>query len=1334
MPPLKAIEQAEFGGVDSRSNPVNLPIKRFLKMQNWVPRIDGHLQLREGYKLLEIDPSLADGGALHSLFAFIQPSTAARCLLFWQGTIPYVLNTRTMEVAAATIKGDAIASSERFQYALAKDGFIHMHNGTDKKFFDGSTLRDIGLPEPDADMLSQLTVVQGVRELSADEFDAIGLTLAPGGDFPTDDVGRYFYCAFYDLDAQEVGPATVAANQEDGPLLFVETTFDELQVTGLPNVNTPHPRWKKLLALTGDGDNIARFCVTSTKDITGGALVPITYTLSESSTSDDTTSFPTPSYDVALSDTDLSSPITATVSGAEQSISNSSTLAVTIHGLEQSITDLPGSPPPPPIYDSGSVSIDITGSNDYHHLFSVNYSKTSTRTSIANALKSAINASPYLSATVGGTGTNVITITTTVAGAGANYTAIVYSHTNDPTNFPPDVDGNSTSFWPTQSPSSGAFGDTTLYDTGTVTITVDDGTTTRDCTATYDQSSTPSSIALALAGSLNLIGLTASVSGAVITISAPTSGLELKIESDGHGFSVDDVVGFKGTGDAAFDGQIFTILAVDTAATPDTFTIFAPLAHGVPDHGQVQKLLAISASGTTATITSPVFYSEYEVNQNRGVAASTIGGAQPGYQLWASLYRPTPDGHVGNRVEIGQRIVPKDDASPPQPVRANLRVVGPMALDDSELTLLLGRTGDGAVVPYAMEDNDGNWITASSTSNALITSSDIDNNAELPTENDPPPAFVCFWREGDRLCGTIVNSAGAPQPFVYRSASEIDATTGIFVGDPAQAWSPARIETFPTAEGIIGGFGVMQESWCFTENDCAQLSEISGEVVWNGPFGPGFGIIGAFAMDKGWKGLPFWVTKDKQLCTMTPGSDGPIPISTEYEAALLRRIGDFENDPTDDNNHETATGTGTPQTATITPGNQNTLALFTSNADGATVPAGWTRLSGSRTFSQILFTDTPVTVSNPSTGVGAPSNEWANIIATIATDGTPAEVQHQNDSSVGYTRDITLSEDVTEGNAIIVAFSGNSPNPATGIPGVTDSQGNTYTVIEITNENSGYHVSAFLAYALNCAAGATTVSIGTTLEDGNADVWEFSGLLANIPIVDRVNFAEKTEVVYYRDPARNIEVLRIKCLDTGGLPFVVVHDFNLRDDASPLGQGYEEEFSGALREGDFTQCRVREGSGKSRVWAGGYDGNLYELYKGGLDDGNVFTADAISLRYFGGERTAVKTIEWYGDENIEWWITEEINPTGSPDVEGDWINVTTGMRAFPGDTGHAHWQADVDRPEMIHCYVWITLEAHPDDAPDPDDPMALSNTPHLPLETYGRLYLSAPILGDTRGR
>lgn len=668
-------------------------------------------------------------------------------------------------------------------------------------------------------------------------------------------------------------------------------------------------------------------------------------------------------------------------------------------------------------------------------------------------------------------------------------------------------------------------------------------------------------------------------SGGEFNVTMSGSGSTVTCTSaSAHGLVTGDVVAIDGlsAGYTTFPWPSNGPFSVTvTGATTFTFQAPAGVDASVYSGGVVIGNLLTVPSGTSTT-TVNFFDPPYTLDQQGIVLgtngkvllpyveqmsasllpASSIGGAQPGYQFYASIYNPIT-GHVGNRVPIGVRLNNPGDATIaitglPDFTQPSLEIQSSqdkgkiptilLPTSDPEWRILIGRTGDGGEVPYAVIDSDGNWITTTApnqTSINPLSPGQLDSNSELPFDNYPPPrshvvpptqeSFALFWREGDRLCGTLKDS-----PFVYRSGSEVDSTTGIFVGQPAQAWDPSKIETFPTAEDIIGGFGYMQESWAFSRNEVAQLSELSGEVSWNGVYG--FGIIGPWAFDKGWQSLPFWVSHDRQLCTILPDGNGPISISTEYERTLLARIGD-EYDP-----------------------------------------------------------------------------------------------------------------------------------------------------------------------------------------------------LGNL-----LGFMDKTEVVYFRDPVRLIDCLRIKCVDNNGNPFTIIHDFNLRDDSSPYGQGYEEIYGGPLAI-DYEQTYIRDSMAYSRVWATASDGQIYQFYSGGLDNvdyydgtvGEAFTADAISLRYLGGERTVARTLEWYGDNNIVWFIYENmlnVNPDSNY-----WVNVTYEMRPFPGDAQSGHFIADIQRPEMIHAYLWAQLVAHPADTPNPSTPMALNDPPHIPLEQYGRLYLAAPWLGTSRGR
>ena len=522
------------------------------------------------------------------------------------------------------------------------------------------------------------------------------------------------------------------------------------------------------------------------------------------------------------------------------------------------------------------------------------------------------------------------------------------------------------------------------------------------------------------------------------------------------------------------------------------------------------------------------------------IAASTVGGTQPGYQFYASIYDATTS-HVGNRVAIGARLAPQ---GPFTPILSGLPT-----LSDPEWSLLIGRTGDGAEIPYAVIDGNGNWITTTAAS-LVIPYGNIDGNTELPSRNYPPPGtldcnyqysllpggaaqnppitgtFVRAWVESDHMCGVLANS-----PTIYRSGSALDMREGVFVGLPEQCYDPADIETFPTADPVTCGQGYQQESWCYSLNDCAVLMELSGETQWQGPWN--IGCAGQYAWARGWQNLPYWVTGDKQLATisaggyqqigamMTSAMAGPLPISDEYEAALLSRIGD--------------------------------------------------------------------------------------------------------------------------------------------------------------------------------------------------------------------QYLSQVEVVYIRIPEKRIEVLRINCLDESGNAFTVIHDFNMRDGNAPYGKAYEEDFLGQLAAA-YTMNYVRDQNGRGQIFAGGTDGNLYELYNGGNDNGTEFTATGLKLANIGPARTTVQYLEWYGDELANWFLaapldtpfdTTQMVPLNGPG--GDGSNVEAVREQGEGHNGH--WIVAIDNPELVHAYLVIQLTSH-----SADGTTALNTPPHIPLETYGRVWLAAPLLGTSKGK
>jgi hypothetical protein len=199
---LRAIESAIFGGVDSRSNPVNMPQNRSIRTRNFAFDRAANLRLRDGYTLLK---STGSGTAIASQIGFTLSGT--RYLNFFQGAAPKLLNVATMALSTPTVKGTAFASNARGCYFFANQR-LYYFNGTDKKFFDGTYWRDIGLPSLTADQIKNVTFADGVREVTAAEVAAATVGTTAGGSWGN--AGVTVYCAYFDTSINELGPATIA--------------------------------------------------------------------------------------------------------------------------------------------------------------------------------------------------------------------------------------------------------------------------------------------------------------------------------------------------------------------------------------------------------------------------------------------------------------------------------------------------------------------------------------------------------------------------------------------------------------------------------------------------------------------------------------------------------------------------------------------------------------------------------------------------------------------------------------------------------------------------------------------------------------------------------------------------------------------------------------------------------------------------------------------------------------------------------------------------------------------------------------------------------------------
>lgn len=225
-------------------------------------------------------------------------------------------------------------------------------------------------------------------------------------------------------------------------------------------------------------------------------------------------------------------------------------------------------------------------------------------------------------------------------------------------------------------------------------------------------------------------------------------------------------------------------------------------------------------------------------------------------------------------------------------------------------------------------------------------------------------------------------------------------------------------------------------------------------------------------------------------------------------------------------------------------------------------------------------------------------------------------------------------------------------------------------------------------------------------------------------------YLSTVEVVYYRDKTRSIDIIRIEGQKSDGTPYTVIHDFRLRDQRSPYGQGYGSQFLGALGT-IFVSSPVRDSNGALQVYSGATTGQLYKLYTGANDVGNEYTADGIMLVNAGEERVSVPWFDWYGDPNLQISIGETLK-TSTSGVEYGFVPVTTlGQpgQAVQGEENDYRFRAKRTSTKATRPYIRLQLTSH-----STDGDLTLSDPPHCPLEWYGRVYEIIPSAGSERGR
>lgn len=431
--------------------------------------------------------------------------------------------------------------------------------------------------------------------------------------------------------------------------------------------------------------------------------------------------------------------------------------------------------------------------------------------------------------------------------------------------------------------------DTTANEQGPATISVSSGRVT----VTANQKITVANLPSITSGQVKLIARTGdSTSSAYFCTNTSTtitsctrSSTTLTVVATSHGLSTGDVVVLSGT--TNFD-SVYSITVSD--ANTFTATLFQAVGQNTTGAnttgGTCKRVISVAAATTSVDVTSPAQDTSILVNDaNRGLAVPSTGLANPGYQFYAAIYNPNGGGHIGNRLAIGGGRLNYSTS------RVNVRITGLPDLSgtDSEWGVIIGRTGDGATIPYLCADSNGNFFfTASAQTSITLTTqgalaqSTIGQGVELPTRNGIIPASCDKFA----VVGDYIYAADSVSPTIRRSASFISDRSSGYAGRPEQSWAPDDIDTFPTNQVPTIIAQVDLELFVSSRSHCAILTDLAGVTAWRGPWRKGGAGKRAFVTtDHGF----FWVSGDKELCTFQNGL--PIAISDEYQAAELAQIG-----------------------------------------------------------------------------------------------------------------------------------------------------------------------------------------------------------------------------------------------------------------------------------------------------------------------------------------------------------------------------------------------------------------------------------------------------------
>ncbi len=245
----QAIEKWTFGGVDSKSNPLQMPQDRALRCSNWTPNPGGWLELRRGYTSAVGDYST--DAEIHS-FANFQTldlnGQPVRWLMIGSGREVWQLN---LGVGYLQLLGELPSSDKWGTFTANGQLFIGTKKGV--WFWDGKKLRKSGIRQLSATEAGAVTVGVGTYSPTSDEIAAVTLTPgASGGNLngPTTQTGIQVYMVYFDTIMQTFGCSAAIGSRLQ---LTGTGAVNKISLTGLPNLASVSSALVKVFALTKDG-------------------------------------------------------------------------------------------------------------------------------------------------------------------------------------------------------------------------------------------------------------------------------------------------------------------------------------------------------------------------------------------------------------------------------------------------------------------------------------------------------------------------------------------------------------------------------------------------------------------------------------------------------------------------------------------------------------------------------------------------------------------------------------------------------------------------------------------------------------------------------------------------------------------------------------------------------------------------------------------------------------------------------------------------------------------------------------------------------------------------